>query len=253
MIKLLIPKFLVLGIIVGISLNWTAQDACSFGQQEYLVWANVLKEYVDDQGKVNYGKLKENRTDLDAFLEKVRNANIDEMSDAEQKAFWINAYNALTLQTIIDHYPVKSIRFINFGLVWKMSKHVAQEKHSLGDIEHEILRPLGDPRIHFALNCASIGCPKLPKKPFDPQQLDQQLDFETRRFMNDTEKVRLDREENILYHSELLNWYEDDFLFVAEDKLSYIKEYLNEDDRAYLNSHEVVLKKIKYDWNLNKQ
>ena len=177
----------------------------------------------------------------------------DEMSEIEQKAFWINAYNALTLQTIIDHYPVKSIRFINFGLVWKMSKHVAQEKHSLGDIEHKILRPKGDPRVHFVLNCASIGCPKLPTKPFDPQQLDQQLDFETRRFINDSEKVRLDREENVLYHSELFNWYEDDFLFVAEDKLSYIKEYLNEDDRTYLNSHEVVLKKIKYDWGLNKQ
>jgi len=183
----------------------------------------------------------------------VRNANIDEMSDIEQKAFWINAYNALTLKTIIDHYPVKSIRLINFGLVWKMSKHVARRKHSLGDIEHEILRPLGDPRVHFALNCASIGCPKLPVKPFDPRQLDQQLDFETRRFMNDPQKVRLDRNENVLYHSELFNWYEDDFLFVAEDKLSYIKEYLNEDDRAYLNSHEVVLKKIKYDWGLNKQ
>ena len=134
-----------------------------------------------------------------------------------------------------------------------MSKHVAQGKHSLSDIEHKILRPLGDPRVHFALNCASIGCPKLPKKPFDPQQLDQQLDFETRRFMNDPGKIRLDRTENVLYHSELLNWYEDDFLIVTEDKLSYSKEYLNEDDRAYLNANEVVLRKIKYDWKLNKQ
>jgi len=251
--KLLITNFLVFGIMAGISFNLAAQEASSFGQQDYQVWAKVLKEHVDDQGKVDYNKLKNNQADLDAFIEKVRNANIDEMSDIEQKTFWINAYNALTLQTIIDHYPVKSIRLINFGLVWKLSKHVAQEKHSLGNIEHEILRPLGDPRVHFALNCASIGCPKLPIKPFDPQQLDKQLDFETRRFINDTEKVRLDREENVLYHSELFNWYEDDFLFVSEDKLSYIKEYLNEDDRAYLDANEVVLKKIKYDWGLNKQ
>jgi len=239
--------------MVGISQNLAAQEARPFGQQEYHQWAKVLKEYVDDQGRVDYGKLKSNRADLDAFIEKVRNTSISQMSENEKKAFWINAYNALTLRTIIDHYPTKSIRFINFGFVWKVAKHVAQGKHSLANIEHQILRPLGDPRIHFALNCASIGCPKLPNIPFEPQRLEDQLDHETRRFINDPQKVRLDRDENVLYHSELFNWYEDDFLIVAEDKLSYIKEYLNEDDRVYLDTHEVVLRKIKYDWGLNKQ
>jgi len=217
----------------------------------YELWAKVLREYVDDQGRVDYEKLQKNRADLDGFVEQVRNANILEMSDSEQKAFWINAYNAITLKTVIDHYPVKSIRYINFGLVWKMPKQVAHVERSLGDIEHKILRPLGDPRVHFALNCASIGCPNLPDKPFYPHQLDKQLDDETRRFMNDPEKVRLDRATNTLYHSELLNWYEDDFLVVAEDKLSYIKTYLNEEDRAYLDAHKVTLRKIKYDWGLN--
>jgi len=253
MMKISMIKLLVLVIIVGISQNLAAEEVHFFGQQEYQLWAKVLKEYVDDQGRVDYGKLKSNRADLDAFIEKVGDANISGMSENEKRAFWINAYNALTLRTIIDHYPVKSIRFINFGLVWKMSKHVAREKHSLGNIEHKILRPLGDPRFHFALNCASIGCPKLPNKPFDPQQLEQQLDHETRRFMNDPQKVRVDRQENVLYYSELFNWYEDDFLIVAEDKLSYIKKYLNEDDRAYLDTHKVVLEIIKYDWRLNKQ
>lgn len=253
MIKFPMTKILILGIMIGVSLGWAAQGACSFGQQEYQLWADVLHDHVDDQGRVDYKKLQQNRAGLDAFLVQVGSANIDEMPANEQKAFWINAYNALTLQTIIDHYPVKSIRLINFGLVWKVPKNAARGKYSLGDIEHKILRPLGDPRVHFALNCASIGCPKLPDTPFDPRRLDGQLDHETRRFMNDPQKVRLDRRENILYHSELFDWYEDDFLVAAEDRLSYIKRYLNQEDRAYLETHEVALKKIKYDWGLNKQ
>lgn len=257
MMKISIIKFLALGIMMGASLNLGAQEVSSFGQQEYQKWAKVLREHVDDQGRVNYDKLKENRSDLNAFIEKVQNTDIDKMSNMEQKAFWINAYNALTMQLIVDKYPLKlgGIRTINWGRPWSIKMRVARQDLTLGDIEHGILRKWDppDPRVHFALNCASIGCPKLPVQVFDPQKLDEQLDFETRRFMNDPQKISLDRQNNILYYSELFNWYEDDFRIVADDKLSYIKRYLNEEDRAYLNAHEVTLKIIKYDWGLNKQ
>ena len=132
---------------------------------------------------------------------------------------------------------------------------VAGQDISLGEIEHEILRKWDpvDPRIHFAINCASIGCPKLPDKVFDPQRLDQQLHFETKRFINDSDKVKLDRDENILYYSAILDWFEEDFLAVTADKLSYIKKYINENDRAFLEANEVTLQALKYDWSLNKQ
>lgn len=257
MIKFIMTTFLALGIVTGISLNLGAQAASPFGRQEYQLWANVLKEHVDDQGRVNYDKLKESRADLDAFIEKVRDADIDKMSDIEQKAFWINAYNALTMQLIADKYPLKfgGIRTINWGRPWSIKMRAAHRDLTLGDIEHNILRKWDppDPRVHFALNCASIGCPKLPNKVFDPRRLNEQLDFEARRFINDPQKVRLNRATNTLHYSELLNWYEEDFLVVAEDKLSYIKKYLNEGDRAYLDAHEVILRIIKYDWGLNKQ
>jgi len=224
---------------------------------DYNLWAKVLKDHVNDQGMVNYTKLKENRTDLDKIVKQIGKTHITEMSRNEKKAFWINAYNALTMNLIVDKYPLKfgGIRTINWGQPWKIKMKAANREISLGEIEHEILRKWdpADPRVHFVLNCASIGCPKLPNKPFDPQRLDQQLHFETKRFINDHEKVKLDREENILYHSELFNWYEDDFLVVANDKLGYIKRYLNKEDRAFLESHDVILKKIKYDWGLNKQ
>ena len=246
---------MVAGFMIGISSSLAAGEVRSFGRQEYQLWSKVLGEYVDGQGKVDYAKLQKNQADLNGFIEKVRNADIDGMSDIEQKTFWINAYNALTMQLIVDKYPLKlgGIRTINWGRPWSIKMRVAHRDLTLNDIEHKILRSLGDPRVHFALNCASIGCPKLPNIPFDPQRLDEQLDFEARRFMNDPQKVRLDRAADILYHSELLDWYEDDFLVVAKDKLSYIRQYLSQEDRTYLDTHEVKLKKIKYDWGLNEQ
>jgi len=220
---------------------------------DHQLYKKVLNTYVNEQGKVNYEGLKKERSDLDALVKQIEKADISSFSAIEQKAFWINAYNAITLRTVVNKYPVRSIRLIDFGLVWEIPKNVAQRKFSLGHIEHKIVRPLGDPRIHFALNCASIGCPKLPREPFDPNRLDEQLDRETIRFINDPEKVRLDRSTQTLYHSEIFEWFREDFLLVSPDILSYIKKYINEDDRAYLENNKVMLKHIKYDWDINKQ
>jgi len=254
MIKILICELLVLGVVSGL----TTMAVAGTGEGlDYSLWAKVLKTHVNEQGLVDYEKLKENRADLDKLIEQIGNTNIDEMSRNEKKAFWINAYNALTMRLIVDKYPLKlgGIRTINWGRPWSIKMKAANQEISLGDIEHKILRKWdpADPRVHFVLNCASIGCPKLPNKPFDPERLDQQLHFETKRFINDPEKVKLDREANILYYSELFNWYEDDFLVVTDNKIGYIKKYINDDDRTYLEDHEVELKKIRYDWGLNKQ
>jgi len=255
-------KILILGIaILAMTLSLDGVRVSSevhlMSLEGYNVWAKVLHEYVNDQGRVDYEGLMKNRVDLDAFIDQAQNTDISEMSPNQQKAFWINTYNALTMQLIVDKYPLKlgGIRTINWGRPWSIKMRVAHRDLTLGDIEHNILRKWDppDPRVHFALNCASIGCPKLPVQVFDPQKLDEQLDFETRRFMNDPQKISLDRQNNILYYSELFNWYEDDFLIVANDKLSYIKRYLNDEDRAYLDDHEVALQIIKYDWGLNKQ
>lgn len=220
---------------------------------DYDQWADVLKAYVDRDGRVDYHALKRNSAALKSFIHQIENADISLMPPQEEKAFWINAYNAITLNVVVDKYPVKSIRHINFALVWEIGRKVAQGKKSLGDIEHKILRPLGDPRIHFAINCASISCPKLPDKPFYPSTLDEQLDLETRKFMNDSEKIQLDKKANILYYSAILDWFKEDFLNAAPDVLTFIKRYINDEDREYLDNNKVTLKVLKYDWSLNKQ
>ena len=225
---------------------------------DYALFEKVLKTYVNGDGKVDYAGLKENIGPLDGFLrEQVEEADISALSDNAQKAFWINAYNALTLRLIVGRYPLRygGIRSINWGRPWSVKMKAAGKTLTLGDIEHEILRkwdPI-DPRIHFAINCASIGCPKLPDASFDPARLDEQLDREARRFINDPEKVRLNREKNILYHSAIFDWFEEDFLAVAPALTDYILKYLNEKDKAYILEHRdaVELKALSYDWGLN--
>lgn len=216
-------------------------------------WAHVLKTFVNDEGRVDYEALKKNRPELEKYLAQVEQAGVDSWSAVEQKAFWLNAYNALTLNVVADAYPVKSIRTINFGLVWQVGRKAGGRTTSLGDIEHKILRPLGDPRVHFALNCASLGCPRLPREPFDPKILDEQLEKAAAEFINNPQKVRLDRETGTLYYSAIFDWFEEDFLKAAPDIVSYIKRYLNEDDRQYLETHSVKTEVLSYDWGLNGQ
>ncbi|MFT7537896.1 MAG: hypothetical protein ACI9F2_000035 [Lysobacterales bacterium] len=223
------------------------------GVIDYTLWEKVLSTHVDDQGRVNYKGLKKSPTELDQFIEILIATDINVLSPTQQKAFWINAYNALTLMVVRDNYPTKSIRKINFRLVWELPRKVALGKYSLGKIEHKILRPLKDPRIHFAINCASIGCPNLPNKPFYPETLDEQLDFETKRFINDHEKLRIDRTAKVLYHSAILKWFHKDFLVKYPHLLGYIMAYINESDRSYLEKNEVKIEVLDYNWGINKQ
>lgn len=226
----------------------------------YEKWDKVLNTYVNDNGRVNYDELKTNRNLLDNFIStQVENAEISSFSDDEKKAFWINAYNALTMRLIVDNYPMRfgGIRSINWGKPWDIKMRVAGQQLTLGDIEHKILRkwdPI-DPRVHFAMNCASVGCPKLPNKYFNPDKLNDQLNHEADRFMNDAQKVSLDRSTNILYHSEIFKWFKEDFLAVQPDIQNYILQHLNDNDKEYIlaNKDKIKSKTFKYDWGLNKQ
>ena len=246
-----VTRSLLLAFAVGI---FTFLSPAEAGEQiDYTLWNQVLQNYVNDQGLVDYEGLKGHPQALNAFVQQVQNADLDSLTDSEEKAFWINAYNAITLSVVVDKYPVKGIRWINFGLVWEIGRPVAGTKKSLGEIEHDILRPLGDPRIHFAINCASIGCPLLSDMPFYPETLDEQLEEAAGKFINNPEKVRLDKTSNTLYYSAIFDWFEDDFLVVENSLLDYIKKYINPEDKAYLDKHDIAIKVLEYDWGLNKQ
>ncbi len=222
----------MMGLFVMMGLLTLGVKSVQAESVNYNQWDKILYTYVNEKGLVNYDELKKNRKALDEFIKKeIENTNISHFSKRGQKTFWINAYNALTMRLIVDHYPLRfgGIRTINWGKPWDIKMKVAGRSLSLGQIEHEILRkwhPM-DPRIHFAINCASMGCPKLANTAYTSEQLDKQLNREAIRFINDKEKVRLDRSKNILYHSAIFNWFEEDFLKVSASKLDFILKYLN--------------------------
>ncbi|GAB4333258.1 MAG: DUF547 domain-containing protein [Calditrichia bacterium] len=245
---------------------------------DYAVLDQLLRQEVKD-GKVNYKHIKAHPQTLLSFLEgleTVSREQYESWSRLEKMAFWINAYNAITIYGIIQHYPIQyggliararfpqnSIRQI--GGFWdKIFVKPLGEELSLNDIEHEILRKqFKDPRIHFVLVCAAVSCPELAPHAYFPEVLDHQLQEATLEFFRNPEKVRLDRQKGILYLSSILDWYKDDF--TVETPLPGLKkkygkmagviqfalEYLPEKDADFLKNNLPEVKFLKYDWSLN--
>ena len=172
----------------------------------------------------------------------------------ERLAFWINAYNILAIGIVQQNYPVGSIKDIGsfFSPVWdRPAGRIAGESYRLGQIEHEILRPMGDPRIHGAIVCASLSCPPLQREPFRAETLDAQLDAHLRSWPADTRKgVRVDAARNTLVVSKTFRWFEEDFE-VRGGVEPFIGSYLSEEAAAGLGSRP-RLEYFDYDWSLNR-
>jgi len=232
-------------------------------------YAAVLKTYVNENARVAYNKLQANRQQLDAFNASL--ANVDRSTyaawnEGQQIAFWINAYNAFTLQSIIDQNPIKkSIRDIPG--VWKFRKFaIAGELKTLDNIEHQILRSqFNEPRIHVALVCAAVSCPPLRREPYRGDRLDAQLEDQTRKYLASPHGLRISRAEGRVYLSSIFKWFGKDWIdtYGVEGKftgskseravLNFISQYLDEVDREYLVEGNYKLKYLRYDWFLNKQ
>jgi hypothetical protein len=171
-------------------------------------------------------------------------------------AFWIDAYNILAIDLVVRNYPVESIRDIGSFLrpVWRREvAHIAAEPVTLHQIEHEILRPMGDPRIHAAIVCASTSCPSLAREPYRPETVDAQLDAAMRRFLADERKgLAIDRQRMRVRLSKIFDWFEEDFE-PAGGVLAFAAPYLEESRRRWLEEHagEVEIEYFDYDWRLN--
>ena len=227
------------------------------GEFSHELFDQVLKKYVDSQGRVNYAGLKNDPGTLESYLDLLAvNAPSDKATAQTGLAFWINAYNALTIKGVLDHYPTTSVRKIKLfgGFFSRLKFQVGGRSYTLDNIEHDIIRyEFGDPRIHFALVCASLGCPILEKRVFVPETLEQRLDNATANFINNPEKVRLDRENRVLYLSQIFEWYAQDFEDTHNSVISFIAEYLPEADATFLKAKEVRIQYVEYDWRLNAQ
>ncbi|MBL6927757.1 MAG: DUF547 domain-containing protein [Rhodospirillales bacterium] len=241
--------------------HWVTNDPKSTRSVDHKAWDDFLEAYVveekDGINRVAYGFVsKEDRAALQSYIERLESVPVTELTRADQLAFWINLYNALTVRVVLEHFPVASIRDIDIspGLIsdgpWgKKLARVEGEDISLDDIEHRILRPIWkDPRIHYALNCAALGCPNLATKAYTAQMSDKMLTRAARKFINDPRGANV--EDGRLTVSGIYKWYKADFGGTDETVIAHIKRFAE-------GGLESALAKIKqidayaYDWSLN--
>ncbi len=223
---------------------------------QHLAWDRLLKVCVDPKGFVDYNCFLENQGSLDEYLLLLSEHFPDSQlwSREEKMAYWINAYNAFTVKLIIENYPVSSIKEIKSGLeipfinsIWdRVFIELGGFDFCLNDIEHRILRKeFQDPRIHFALNCASISCPRLLDESYEAEKLEGQLEARAFDFFNDPNKNRF--EDGTFYASRIFLWYASDF-GGREGVRSYIKKYFS----ASLTD-QFEMEYLEYDWRLNER
>jgi hypothetical protein len=219
---------------------------------DYSPWNTLLTRYVDDNGRVAYRDLQANdRTVLAGYLATLAQAQVAGMSEAEEKAFWINAYNAAIINGVLQGYTAENVLARKRFFSW-YTLPVAGEQRSPDEIEHQILRKkFHDPRIHFAIVCASSSCPKLRREAYVPERLDQQLDEAARVFINDPMRNRIDAQQVVL--SQLFQWFAEDFVRNAGSVPAFVQRFVADDKSAILNAKSNELRYLEYNWTLNAQ
>lgn len=241
---------------------------CNDVDHLHAAWTSFLIKY-NRGGVVQYGELKRSGIEeLDRYLRHLEGACPDAAARwplPQRLAYWINAYNAYAIKLVLTHYPVRSIRTIGLlsGAAFRQSfiplAHVAgavgkgRTMLSLNDLEHEILRKLGDPRIHFALVCAAKGSPALRPIAYRALELTRQLDEASRLFVRDTTKNRYDSADRTLYLSMIFKWFEGDFKRAAGSVSSFVARYADPAIAPALGKGEVHVQYLEYDWGLNGQ
>ena len=207
------------------------------------LWTSALQEHVDDDGNVNYKSWKKDTTYLDNYLQTLEeNPPVEAWSKSDSLAYFINAYNAVTVKLILDKYPLKSIR--NLVTPWRFKRFTLNgEKVSLNHIEHEILRKMNEPRMHFAINCASASCPKLINVAFESHTMEKQLEQVTRDFINNPKRNKLS--EKKIEISRIFQWFSDDF-GNKKERIAFIRKYANQ---PFNENPKVDF--LTYNWQLN--
>jgi len=256
-------------------------EAAPAAPLDYSDYAAALADYVNTEGLVHYSNLKANRHALDAFVEAIATLDppiFDSWKPVDRLAFWINAYNALTLKAIIDHYPIqpsllRSLRFPQNSIrqipgVWnQLHFKVMGRLMTLDEIEHQVIRKQFDePRAHMALVCAAKGCPVLRNEPYAGDRLDSQLEDQVTKFVHNPSQFRVDPEKKIIHLSKILDWYGDDFepefadpeRFPGRSRaegavLNFLSRYVDDATRLHLQDRAYRIRYLDYDWSLNEQ
>lgn len=244
------------GVVLWVALGATLLPAGAFDPR-HGSWSKVLSAQVKD-GTVDYAALKKSPAELDAYLDElaaVPRAQFDDWTQPQQMAFLINLYNASTLKLIADHYPVESIRKIGglFGSPWKLKGvRLWGELVSLDHVENDLLRArYREPRVHFALVCASKSCPPLRPEAYTGDRLEDQLEEQGRRFLSEPAKNRVDIATKTLWLSPIFDWFKTDFTVGDRTLEQFVGPFLSEADRTALTTGGFRVRFTAYDWSLN--
>ena len=249
-----------------------------FDTFSHAIFDQVVQRFVDGNGRVDYTALTGDTKDLDRYCRLLATYSPDSHPQMfptlqDRLAYWINAYNAATIKTVLNYYPIASVTdvrppMIFFFMPVKSGFFLFQRqilggrKISLYGLENGIVRKrFIDPRYHFALNCASNSCPRLPAEAFTADSLETQLERETRRFLSDERNFKIDDPNQRIYLSAIFDWYKNDFIRWAETRYpgrkgslpAYIRPYLAQDKQAELNAAagSYTIHFFPYDWGLN--
>jgi hypothetical protein len=248
--------------IVTLALNLCITTAVAVGgnslaADRHTLFSEVLGKYVND-GVVDYSGFRKDSV-FQQYLDLLSSQNPDSLkSRDEQLSLWINAYNAYTIKLIIDRMPLTSIRDIGLGLPvlsgpWSIEMaNVGGTTYTLNEIEHDIIREkFQDPRIHFALVCASKSCPKLRSEAYEGSRLNSQLEADARRFINDPRRNTFDVSARTVYFSKIFDWYESDFEKSSGSVLAFVAPYLSGETRKLVEDPDCRVEYLPYDWMLN--
>lgn len=241
----------IAGLLLALS---CAAGPVTAAEPDWSGYAGLLRDYVRAETRegvrlnwVDYSGLKRDRRFVEA-LQTVAQFSPAMLANREEKlAFYINAYNLMAVKVVLDHWPLQSIRDAGnlFKPVWKApAGKVAGQMMSLGEIEHEVLRPMGEARIHMAIVCASISCPDLRPEPYYAATLDTQLDDQTRHFLDNPHKGLI-RTDGVLRVSKIFDWFEEDFAAQYGDLRAFFAKYQD------LPASASIKPGLPYNWSLN--
>lgn len=248
-------KFLILLLLLPIfSCHGSDLGQKNSTPPSHQIFDELLKKYVSEDGLVNYKGFIKDKEKLEEYLDLLSNNAPDRQkwSKDQQLSYWINAYNAFTIKLIVDNYPLKSIKDLDpkvsiplVNTVWHIKFFkIGGEDASLDEIEHKILRKeFDEPRIHFAINCASVSCPILLNEAFLPEKIDFQLDKVAKSFINDPSRNKI--KSNSIEISQIFSWFKGDFT-----KNGSLIDYLNRYSNVKI-SQNAKISHLNYDWSLN--
>ncbi|MDQ6892013.1 MAG: DUF547 domain-containing protein [Acidobacteriota bacterium] len=216
-------------------------------------WARVLSRYVDDSGKIDFVGVSKDRADLDAYvgwIGRVSPANTPAAFPTKDArlAYYINAYNALAMYNVLESGMPKDLNAVKVRFFYRNKLGIGGEKMSLYDLENKIIRPMGDPRVHFALNCMVRGCPRLPREPFRADQLELELQATAQYFLNEPRNVEVQADKQTVRLSQILQFYTEDFLKKSPSLIGYANQYR---ESKIPEGYKVDF--IPYDWILNQK